>query len=234
MRMEKYKAKRAAKAAKKAKAPLSPVSIQVVPTSAESTTETKEQELEHYFSTAAMLEVVTYLLIPLAPTPTSRLPLPLNPPATSAARPLLPMSAIASLHASHGTHALRVSTIFARLDAARVFDDPSVQCAAHGDPSGLCTVLEVRFEGWTVNKVRGVLGEAGSGWCVLEEVWPAHEDSAQSEDDMDAGPGVADMECATAVRADAEGGGREDEEASARRCFGGGGTLAMLNLRTDQ
>ena len=35
----------------------------------------------------------------------------------------------------------------------------------------MCTVLEVRFSGWTEARVRGVLGEAGSGWCVLEEVW---------------------------------------------------------------
>ncbi|KAI0373244.1 hypothetical protein BV20DRAFT_1104006 [Pilatotrama ljubarskyi] len=91
---------------------------------------------------------------------------------------------IASMHASHGTHALRVSSLFARLDASRVFEDPRIHCEARGDPAGLCTVLEVRFEGWTANRVRGVIGEAGTGWCVLEEVW-RDQDRAESED-MDA------------------------------------------------
>ena len=185
MRVEKRKAKAASKAMKKATGPLRLVNVNVAPAPVAVGVET-EQALEHYFPAAPVAEVVTYLLIPLAPTPTSRMPLSPNPPSSSMAHPLLPLSAIAALHSDHGTHALRVSTIFARLDTARVFEDPNVHCEARGDPSGLCTVLEVRFEGWTANKVRGVLGEAGSGWCVLEEVWPAHEDAAQSEDDMDA------------------------------------------------
>ena len=183
LRMEKHKAKRAAKQAKKSKAPLRPLTQNIAPSPAANTAETQKEELEHYFPSPAVPEVTTHLLIPLAPTPTSRLPLPLNPPATSA-HPLLPLNVIASMHASHGTHALRVSTVFARLDTARVFDDPVVHCEARGDPSGLCTFLEVRFEGWTANKVRGILGEAGTGWCVLEEVW-RDQDRAEA-DEMDA------------------------------------------------
>ena len=152
MRMEKYKAKRAAKAAKKAKASLRAVSPNVVPAPAESTPVSKD-ELE----TAALLEVVTYVLIPLAPTPTARLLLPLDPPATSAAHSILLLTAITSLCSSHGTHTLKASTLFARLDVVRVFDDPSVHCEAHGHPSGVCTTLEVRLEGWTPNKVRGII-----------------------------------------------------------------------------
>ncbi|TBU24805.1 hypothetical protein BD311DRAFT_765814 [Dichomitus squalens] len=182
LRLEKQKAKREAKAAKKAKVPFRPVQLNVVPTPAASTVESEKDELDHYFPAPAALEVTTYLLIPLAPTPTSRLPLPLNPPSTSA-HPLLPFDVIASMHASHGTHALRVSTVFGRLDTAKVFEEPGVHCEARGDPSGLCTVLEVRFEGWTVNKVRGILGEAGTGWCVLEEVWRDQEHTEAEEMD---------------------------------------------------
>lgn len=175
LRMEKQKAKRAAKEMKKVKAPLHSLKQNIVATPATSTADSQKEELEHYFPVAVVPEVITYLLVPLAPTPTSRLPLPLNPPSTSSAHPLLPLDMITSMHASHRTHGLRVSTVFARLDTARVFDDPGVHCTARGDPSGLCTVLEVRFEGWVASKVRGVLGEAGTGWCVLEEVWHDQE-----------------------------------------------------------
>ena len=181
LRLEKQKARRTAKVAKKAKAVLRPVTLNVV---SAPVAKNEDEELEHYFPAAAVPEVTTHLLIPLAPTPTSRLPLPLNPPPSSSAHPLLPLDIIASMHASHGTHALRISTVFARLDTARVFDEPSVHCEARGDPSGLCTVLEVRFEGWTANKVRGILGEAGTGWCVLEEVW-YNQEHAEAEE-MDA------------------------------------------------
>ena len=37
-------------------------------------------------------------------------------------------------------------------------------------------------------------------------------------------------DCATAARADADAGGREEDDARARRCLDGGGTLGMLNL----
>ncbi|KAM5542667.1 hypothetical protein V8D89_003628 [Ganoderma adspersum] len=184
LRLEKQKARRAAKAAKKAHRPFRPTKLNVVSAPIADPAELKKDELEHYFPTPAVPEVTTHLLIPLAPTPTSRLPLPLNPPPSSSAHPLLPFDVIAAMHASHGTHALRVSTVFARLDTSRVFDEPGVHCQARGDPSGLCTVLEVRFEGWTANKVRGILGEAGTGWCVLEEVW--HNQEYAEAEEMDA------------------------------------------------
>lgn len=134
------------------------------------TTEDSGAEMNVYFPTVVTPEVTTRLLIPLAPTPTSRVPLSVCPPVTSAEHPLLPLPLLGSIHAEHGTHALRVSSLFARLDAARVFDEHGVRCSAHGDPRGLCTLLEVVFEGWDEPRVRGVLGEAGRGWCVLEEV----------------------------------------------------------------
>ncbi|KAI0831676.1 hypothetical protein BC628DRAFT_1407323 [Trametes gibbosa] len=181
LKLEKAKAKAHKKAARKAMEPLRPLK----PIKAALTTsdcDVQGEELQKYFPVPAAPEVTTHLLIPLAPTPTNRLPLSPNP--SSSARPLLPLDIIASIHASHGIHALRVSTLFARLDTANVFEEPGIRCEARGDPSGLCTVLEVRFEGWTANRVRSVLGEAGTGWCVLEEIW-RDEDRIEAEE-MDA------------------------------------------------
>ncbi|KAF7790972.1 hypothetical protein EIP86_001931 [Pleurotus ostreatoroseus] len=145
--------------------------------------ETKD-ELDHYFPAPVVPSVTTYLLIPLAPTPSSRLPLPLSPPMHSTTHPLLPLPELSSIHTHHGTHSLRVSTLFARLDTARVFDEPGVSCSAFGGPHGACTVLEVKFAGWTEARVRSVLGEAGTGWCVLEEVQENENDNeSQAMDD---------------------------------------------------
>lgn len=129
-----------------------------------------EDELERYFPTSAIEEVTTVLLIPLAPTPTSRLPLPTNPSVHTSNHPLIPFSYLASVHDNHAIHSLRVSTLFAKLDAAHTFEDLGVTCSAFGHSSGICTILEVKFAGWTETRVRGVLGEAGTGWCVLEEI----------------------------------------------------------------
>jgi hypothetical protein len=129
-----------------------------------------DDELEHFFPTSVVENITTVLLIPLAPTPTSRLPLPTNPSMHTSNHPLIPLSYLASVHDNYATHSLRVSTLFARLDAARTFEDPGVTCSAFGHSSGICTILEVKFAGWTETRVRGVLGEAGTGWCVLEEI----------------------------------------------------------------
>lgn len=159
--------------------------------SAESTTEEDAQaEFEQYFPTAPV-ETTTYLLIPLAPTPTSRLPLSVAPAVHTSNHPLLPLAYIASLHDDHATHSLRVSTVFARLDSANVFRQAGVSTAAYGGPGGLCTILEVKFVGWTEARVRSILGEAGTGWCVLEEVREDEHDSlgdALSEMSFDTGP----------------------------------------------
>lgn len=145
--------------------------------------ETEAAELDRYFPVSPEQEVTTYLFIPLAPTPTNRLPLRDNPSLHSSTHPLLPFSLLSSLHTDHATHTLRVSTMFARLDGSRVFDNPEVSCSAFGDPSGLCTILEVKFDGWSESRVRSVLGEAGMGWCVLEEV--RHEDEEEERAAMD-------------------------------------------------
>lgn len=136
------------------------------------------EEFEHYFPQPPKAEVTTYLLIPLVPTPSSRLPLPISPPSRRSSHPLLPFSLLSSIHNDHSMHALRVSTLFSRLDSQRIFSNSSVSCSTFGDRSGLCTILEVKFEGWSEDRVRGVLGELGTGWCVLEEV---REDLAKEE-----------------------------------------------------
>ncbi|EPS98574.1 hypothetical protein FOMPIDRAFT_1024585 [Fomitopsis schrenkii] len=148
--------------------------------------EKREADLEHYFPVVPLEnpDVTTHLLIPLAPAAAStssfRQPLSASP----ANHPLLPFHALASVHSTHTTHSLRVSSLFARLDASRVFESPHVKCEAHGDPTGLATLLEVTFEGWDEKRVRSVLGEAGQGWCILEEVWKDREaEESQAMDD---------------------------------------------------
>ena len=152
------------------------------PNKAEPVTE-EHAEIDHYFPAPPVPNVVTYLLIPLAPTPTSRLPLHALPPDH---RALLSLPDLADLHTSHATHSLRVSSLFARLDAANVWSR-GVICSAysHGsairDGEGACTILKIEFVGWTKAEVRGVIGESGTGWCVLEERWPeAEEDETSS------------------------------------------------------
>lgn len=141
-----------------------------------------ESELEHYFPVPSIeSEVMTYLLIPLAPTPTSRVPL---PPFTSDHPSLLPLPALASIHASHATHSLRVSSLFARLDSANVWVR-GVRCSAHSHGTeGVCTILKLEFPGWTKAEVRSVIGESGTGWCVLEEVGKDNEEDTSILSDM--------------------------------------------------
>lgn len=138
-------------------------------------------EMDEYFTTPVVPKVTTYLLIPLAPTPTNRTPL--DP--TGGRSSLLPYSSLASIHNGHELHALRVSSLFSRLDAANVWDR-NVNCtsyASRADLEGVCTILKVEFVGWTIAEVRSVIGEAGTGWCVLEEeqYQPEEEDDALSD-----------------------------------------------------
>lgn len=132
-----------------------------------------QTEVEKYFSEPAVAGVTTYLMIPLAPTPTGRQPLPRDPcdlPFT-----LFPLPTLANIHNDHDRHSMRVSTLFSRLDRANVWQR-GVQCSAYSHlykPSqggGVCSVLRVEFTGWTKAQVKEVIGESGKGWCVLEEV----------------------------------------------------------------
>ncbi|KAJ7478642.1 hypothetical protein B0H11DRAFT_1864369 [Mycena galericulata] len=139
-----------------------------------------DSEMEHYFP-APSIDVTTHLLIPLAPTPTARAPLPEFPSAR------LPLPALLAVHDAHDTHALRVASLFQRLDTADVWARGAA-CSAYAStagPDGVCTVLRVAFAGWSKAAVRGVIGESGTGWCVLEEVrndaYDADEEDAFSE-----------------------------------------------------
>lgn len=122
------------------------------------------EELNRYFPESTLASVATYLMVPLTPTPTSRVPL--QP--SIGDEPRLPMAAAAELHSSHYMHSTRVQSLFTRLDAADVWSRGAV-CEPMGT-NGECTVLAVKLEGWTEKEVRGVIGEAGTGWCALEEV----------------------------------------------------------------
>jgi len=156
------------------------------------------EEAEHYFSAVTVAPVTTYLLIPLAPTPTSRTPLPLNPLSGPSQEPkfLPPLSYLGSLHTSHTTHSLRVSSLFTRLDQANVWAR-GVRCSAYSQghahrkrpkagesnasDEGVCTILKVEFVGWSKAEVRSVIGESGTGWCALEEEVLHEEDEGLTD-----------------------------------------------------
>ncbi|KAL1703874.1 hypothetical protein EV121DRAFT_207072 [Schizophyllum commune] len=143
----------------------------------------KEQAMKLYFAAPSQPAVVTQLLIPLAPTPTERVPL---APSTTLAETIMPLMEVASVHATHGSHRMRVASLFDRLDGARVWDR-GVSCSAYSQlagVSGVCTVLKVEFVGWTKAEVRSVIGESGTGWCVLEELETAAGADPTSNDDM--------------------------------------------------
>ncbi|KAF5379855.1 hypothetical protein D9757_007224 [Collybiopsis confluens] len=135
-------------------------------------------EMDQYF-TNPIPAVTTMLLVPLAPTPTGRAPLPAD---VSDHASLLPLPSLASIHNSHEMHSLRVSALFSRLDAAHVWEK-GVLCSAYSEPDihGLCTVLQVEFVGWTASEVRGIIGESGTGWCAIEEIKSLSEDDLFSD-----------------------------------------------------
>lgn len=132
-----------------------------------------ERDLDCYFPSAAT--VTTFLYVPLAP----KLPLAQHPAPDELT--LLPLSDLTSLHRSYATHNLRVKTLFNRLEQGDVWSRGvsygSYSEGLHnriqdlnGEEEGICTNLKLAFEGWTKAEVRSVIGESGTGWCVLEEV----------------------------------------------------------------
>ncbi|KAG8217280.1 hypothetical protein J3R82DRAFT_5374 [Butyriboletus roseoflavus] len=136
-------------------------------------------DLDAYLPVEPTPAVTTHLLIPLAPTPTTRLPLSTRTD-NDGAHPLLPISDLASIHTSHRLHSLRVSTLFARLDTANVWDDSGVSVDAyafgprgprHDTQEKQCTVLRVTFRGWNAVRVRAILGDSAE-WYSLEETHP--------------------------------------------------------------
>jgi hypothetical protein len=101
-----------------------------------------------------------------------------------------------AIHDSHETHQLRVASLFHRLDTADVWSR-GVVCSAYAssaDARGVCTILKVEFRGWSKAAVRGVLGESGTGWCVLEEThlneYDADEDAFSETSSILSGIGL--------------------------------------------
>ncbi|KAH7890021.1 hypothetical protein F5I97DRAFT_625975 [Phlebopus sp. FC_14] len=157
-------------------------------------------ELDIYFPLESPPVVTTHLLVPLAPTPTARLPLSSHTIA-STVQSLVPIPELQSIHQDHRKHSLRVSTLFARLDVANVWDDPGVnidayayapRSASHLEQERLCTILRVTFAGWPADRVRAIVGESAEGWCSLEEIHLASaglpteglDDPSESQDSL--------------------------------------------------
>lgn len=150
--------------------------------------EETEAELDKYF-VPQVPDVSTTLLIPLAPTPTTRVPL--SHTFAYDRHPLVPFLELSALRVDTERHASRVRTLFEQLDAAQAWDKGAV-CETLGGARG-ASVLRVRFAGWSAHAVRGIIGEAATGWCILEEERTEYEfgDSKPEECLSDIGSGVA-------------------------------------------
>jgi len=104
-----------------------------------------------------------------------------------AASERLPLAALLEIHDSHEVHSLRVSSLFQRLDTADVWSRGAV-CSGYASsvgPRGVCTILKIEFVGWSKAAVRGIIGESGTGWCVLEETMGVTGPEIPFDDDGD-------------------------------------------------
>jgi len=126
--------------------------------------EETKAEFDKYF-VPQVPDVSTTLLIPLAPTPTTRVPL--SHTFAYDRHPLVPFLELSALRVDTERHASRVRVLFEQLDAAQAWDKGAV-CETLGGARG-ASVLRIRFSGWSASAVRGILGEAATGWCILEE-----------------------------------------------------------------
>lgn len=144
-----------------------------------------EAEFDKYF-VPQVPDVSTTLLIPLAPTPTTRVPL--SHTFAYDRHPLVPFLELSALRVDTERHASRVRALFEQLDAAQAWDKGAV-CETLGGARG-ASVLRVRFAGWSAYAVRGIIGEAATGWCILEEERAEYESEAE-ECLSDFGSGVA-------------------------------------------
>lgn len=176
-KMKKKEARRMRRAAQNKVVPKSQEMLKFKPTPVVAEPQCDASELDVYFPVDPTPAVTTHLLVPLAPTPTARLPLSSRTDA-DAPHPLLPISDLAFIHTSHRLHSLRVSTLFARLDSANVWDDPGVNVDAyafgprHDAHEKQCTILRVTFRGWHASRVRAILGDSAEEWYSLEETHP--------------------------------------------------------------
>jgi len=178
-----------------------PAASRPTASSAPETEARTQAAFDQYFTPPQVPDVSTTLLIPLAPTPTSRVPL-----AHTFAydqHPLVPFLEISALHVDAERHAARVRALFEQLDAARAWDKGAT-CDTLGGARG-AGVLRVRFAGWSAPAVRGILGEAATGWCVLEEECAAGcEEEEMSDVDSVVAPdgppeGIAELNLSSPV-----------------------------------
>jgi len=140
-------------------------------------------DLEHYYPEAPAPSVTTYVRIPLAPTPTERVPL----ASTSSDFPLLlPLPSMARIYVTHANHSSRVSALFRKLDDARIWTR-GAKMEGWGHPSGLCTVMMITFAGWTEEMVRELVGEEDAQWVAVQEIEDRSPSSAQAVSDYDSG-----------------------------------------------
>ncbi|KAI0279849.1 hypothetical protein BGY98DRAFT_966901, partial [Russula aff. rugulosa BPL654] len=159
--------------------------------------EETEAEFDKYF-VPQVPDVSTTLLIPLAPTPTTRVPL--SHTFAYDRHPLVPFLELSALRVDTERHASRVRALFEQLDAAHAWDKGAV-CETLGGARG-ASVLRVRFAGWSAFAVRGIIGEAATGWCILEEERAEYEWGASEPEEClsDIGspvalddPGIAEL-----------------------------------------
>ena len=153
---------------------------------------TKEEEFAQYFKQEEP-EVVTYLQVALATTPSAHMPFAASADSSIDAARLLPLRAILDAQQQFYAHSEFVSSLFSRMDAQDVWNSPKgrVTVESWGDLSGLCTELRVRFEGWSDEDVRalfsGLLADEGIGRWAIQELYPSKPFAArvvQSSDSL--------------------------------------------------
>lgn len=135
---------------------------------------TKEEEIAQYFNQEEP-EVITYLQVALATTPSTRMPFADGSIDSSG---LFPLRAILNTQRQFYARSEFVSSLFSRMDGQDVWNSPKgrVKVESWGDSSGLCTELRVRFEGWSEEDVRalfsGLLADEGAGGWAIQELHP--------------------------------------------------------------
>ena len=135
---------------------------------------TKGEEVAQYFKQEEP-DVVTYLQVALAATPSARMPFAASTDGSLDSTRLLPLRAMLNTQQLFYAQSEFVSNLFRTMDAHDVWNSPKgrVKVESWGDLSGLCTELRVRFEGWSEEDVRalfaGLLTDgAAEGWAIQE------------------------------------------------------------------
>jgi len=145
---------------------------------------TKQEEIAQYFKQEEP-EVITYLQVALAPTPSARMPFTASADGSIDSNRLLPLRAILNTQRQFHAHSEFISSLFSRMDAQDIWNLPKgrVTVESWGDLSGLCTELRVRFEGWSEEDVRALFvcllnDEGTEGWAI-QELYPLKQIPAQ-------------------------------------------------------